>query len=386
MMNESNMAAIALTAASVSFLCCMLILVSQRWHGALSMDSDMAGAQKFHKRPVPRVGGIALLIGIVAVVTFLFLDADSRSKREFASMVALLLLASMPAFLAGLVEDLSKRVPIAFRLLATFASPLLASALLGATLPRLDIWGVDALMPFMPVALIVTAFAVAGVTNSINIIDGFNGLAGFAGTVILSALGFVAWGAGDTLLTHLAMIGIGTIFGFLLVNFPAGRLFMGDSGAYLLGFWIAEIAVLLIVRNPDVNAWQVLAICAYPVIEVLYSIYRKKFVRKMSPGVPDRLHFHMLVYRRLVCLLLPASRTLPWLRNAATSVVLLSFIAPFALTAALWGGTVPGALALILVQIFSYLAIYARLVRGHWCLNPAVGFGFRPEHPPRSMT
>src|SRR5690606_898832 len=163
-------------------------------------------------------------------------------------------------------------------------------------------------------------------------------------------------------------------------------LFMGDSGAYLLGFWIAEIAVLLIVRNPDVNAWQVLAICAYPVIEVLYSIYRKKIIRKMSPGVPDRLHFHMLVYRRLACRLLPGRASQPWLRNALTTLLLMLFVAPFALAAAHWGDTIPGAVAILLAQLFCYLALYARLVRGHWCLNPAVGLGFRPEHRSRSIS
>ncbi|MFN3598497.1 MAG: glycosyl transferase family 4, partial [Aquificaceae bacterium] len=76
-------------------------------------------------------------------------------------------------------------------------------------------------------------------------------------------------------------------------------IFLGDGGAYLVGFLIAEISVLLVKRNPEVSPWFPLLVVAYPVVESLFSIYRRKVLRGRSPGEPDKLHLHTLVYRRL---------------------------------------------------------------------------------------
>jgi len=377
----------ALYAAIASFMLCVLIVYTQRWHGNRSMDSEMDGVQKFHKRPVPRIGGCALIAGMLtaAGLGMLGLDDSTSGSEKSAMLCALLLLAAAPIFLAGLLEDLTKGISVSFRLVAAFVSAFLASWLLGATLPRLDIPGIDLLLRIAPLGMVVTAIAVAGVANSINIIDGFNGLAGSVSVIILAGLGLVAWQAGDLQVATLAVTGIGAATGFLLINYPTGRVFLGDGGAYLLGFWIAEVAVLTVVRNPNVGAWQILAICAYPVIEVLYSIYRKKVVRKMSPGLPDRLHFHMLVYRRFICRLIPENSAQPWIRNALVTCAIATVLAPLTLLSVRYGETIAGALSMLLIQIFLYLAIYARLVRGHWCLNPAVGLGLLPEHKAKSL-
>jgi UDP-N-acetylmuramyl pentapeptide phosphotransferase/UDP-N-acetylglucosamine-1-phosphate transferase len=238
-------------------------------------------------------------------------------------------------------------------------------------------WGLDQLMQSLPVAIIVTTIAVAGVANAVNIIDGFHGVAGSAAAIILAALGFLAWQAGDAFVAKLALLGIGAAIGFLAVNYPTGRLFMGDGGAYLLGFWLAEVAVLLVMRNPEINAWQVLAICAYPVIEVLYSVYRRKVIRKSSPGAPDRLHLHTLIYRRVVCQLMPRNEAQPWLRNAAVAWAIAAWIAAAAALAVAFGGTVSGAAVVLLAQVLLYMAVYTRLIRGRWRLRPRLSSDIR---------
>ena len=373
----------AAAAFSTSLICALLIVLTQRWHGSFSMDRVLVGAQKFHKIPVPRVGGAALLAGLFTAAAVMLSQAWSPEEFEHARATGMLALAALPVFIAGLAEDLTKRVSVTTRLLAAFASPLLASWTMGAVLVRVDLWGLDGLLQWTPLALCFTAFAVAGVSNAFNIIDGFNGLAGLVGALILAALAWVAHQADDAFLVQLSLAGIGAIAGFLVLNFPTGRLFLGDGGAYLLGFWIAEVAILLVARDAQVGSWQLLAICAYPVIEVVYSVYRKAIVRKRNPGMPDRLHFHMLVHRRFISRVIPAG--LPaWVRNAATTAALLACAAPFIAIAALYGASAPAALAIIVLQGFAYLALYARLVRGHWCLNPAVGLGLRSEHKSRS--
>lgn len=381
MMTNSTLVAALFVGCSTSFLSSLMIVATERWHGSHSLDHDMSAAQKFHTRPVPRVGGISFFIGMLATSVYFFL-----SEEIDATLINVkLLLAALPAFLIGSIEDVTKKVSVTVRLLATFASPLIASWLLGAILPRMDVWVLDVLLTVTPIALVITAFAGAGIANSINIIDGFNGLAAFTAIMILGCMGVLAWQVKDLAIMQLALTGVGVALGFLVFNYPMGRIFMGDGGAYFLGFWIAEIAVLLIMRHPSLSAWQLLAICAYPVIEVIYSIYRKKFVRKMSPGLPDRLHFHMLVYRRLVSRIIPSSEMRPWLRNAMTTATLMAVNAPFAFLAVYYGNTKGAAIACIVAQAFLYMAIYARLVRGHWCLNPIVGLGLLPENKAKSI-
>ncbi|KVD68742.1 hypothetical protein WK15_32420 [Burkholderia ubonensis] len=77
-------------------------------------------------------------------------------------------------------------------------------------------------------------------------------------------------------------------------------IFPGDGGAYFIGFMLAELAILLVMRNREVSAWYPVLLFMYPIFETCFSIYRKKFVRGMSPGNPDGVHRHMLVYKRLM--------------------------------------------------------------------------------------
>jgi UDP-N-acetylmuramyl pentapeptide phosphotransferase/UDP-N-acetylglucosamine-1-phosphate transferase len=172
--------------------------------------------------------------------------------------------------------------------------------LLGGTLQRLDIPGVDTLLLWMPLAIAFTIFAVSGVANAVNILDGYNGLAGGYAVVVLAALAYVSAQVGDSFLLVSTLAMMGALLGFLVWNYPKGRIFLGDGGAYLVGFWLAEISVLLVVRHPEVSPWFPLLLLGYPVFETLYSIYRRKLVRGDSPGHPDRLHLHQLIYMRLV--------------------------------------------------------------------------------------
>jgi UDP-N-acetylmuramyl pentapeptide phosphotransferase/UDP-N-acetylglucosamine-1-phosphate transferase len=383
MMSETNIAGSLAVAASASFAASLLIVLTQGWHGKHSLDGDIDGIQKFHTTPVPRVGGVALLIGMLAAFFFAAFGFDYPAAALLdTGSVAKLLLAAVPAFLAGLMEDMTKKISAKSRLLATFASALLACWLVDASLTRLDMWGGDALLQLSPVAaVIITAIAVAGVANSINIIDGFHGVAASAVAIMLAGMGFLAWRADDVFVANLALMGIGATVGFLLINYPTGRLFMGDGGAYFLGFWLAEVAVLLVVRNPDINTWQVLLICSYPVIEVLYSIYRRKVIRKSSPGAPDRLHLHTLIYRRVVCQLLPRNDKLPWIRNAVVACIIATWIAAMTLIAVLVGDTIAAAVSVLMADVLLYIAVYTRLVRGHWRLTPLVPAGVFRSRP-----
>lgn len=371
MLNSTTMVAAPLVAALVSLAVCVLIVVTQRWHGAVSLDANLSGKQKFHKAPVPRIGGLALVLGIAGAYAWAHLGSGALAAGATAAGAAALIVSALPVFAIGLVEDMTTRVSVRMRLGVTLASALLAWWSMDAVLSRVGLPLVDELLAFLPLAVGLTAVAVAGITNAINIIDGFHGIAGSTVIVILSGIAFLGWRCGDALVLELALLGIGATIGFLLVNYPLGLLFMGDGGAYFLGFWCAELAVLLVWRQPSISPWQVLAIYAYPVIEVLYSIFRKKVLRGMSPTMPDRLHLHMLIYRRCICRLLPRDDLRPWLRNAAVSWMLAPWLSAWTFAVVLLGTAGPAAALLVGVHALAYVMVYVRLLRGRW-YYPAV--------------
>lgn len=124
-------------------------------------------------------------------------------------------------------------------------------------------------------SVVLTAFAVGGVANSINIIDGFNGLASTASTLAFIGYALLAWQVGDAELVGVALVLAACVWGFFWVNWPLGKIFLGDGGSYFVGFSLAWVAVMLIERNPSVSAFAALLVCAHPVIEVLFSIFRR---------------------------------------------------------------------------------------------------------------
>jgi UDP-N-acetylmuramyl pentapeptide phosphotransferase/UDP-N-acetylglucosamine-1-phosphate transferase len=365
-MSEIQFFQLAFIAFAASLVVSVLIVLSQKWHGGLSHDHDLNGVQKVHTTAVPRIGGLAVIAGILlGCVTFRGLH-QAWLGTSISTDMFLLLVASLPAFLAGLIEDFTKRVSVRMRLMATALSALVASALLGATVNELDLWGVDALLAFTPFALLVTAVVVAGGSNAINIIDGFNGLSSSTIVIMAAGLGAVALRCGDHLVANIGVVCIGATLGFLALNYPRGKLFLGDGGAYFLGFWVSEMAVLLLVRNTSVNAWEVLSICAYPVIEVLFSIYRRRFIQKVSPGAPDALHLHTLVYRRMVFKYVDKNSKNPWKRNAAVACIIPPVVAVCVAVSVMVGTSIAMSVLAVLAQVILYVAVYGRLVRGRW--------------------
>lgn len=150
------------------------------------------------------------------------------------------------------------------------------------------------------VAIAITCFAVGGVANAFNIIDGYNGLSAMVAIIILSGITYVAFQVSDYPIMIAALAMIGALFGFLVWNYPRGLIFLGDGGAYLVGFWIAELSVLLTAHHPEVSKWFPLLLCCYPIFETIFTIYRRVFLKKTYPGMPDASLLHQLIYKRMV--------------------------------------------------------------------------------------
>jgi UDP-N-acetylmuramyl pentapeptide phosphotransferase/UDP-N-acetylglucosamine-1-phosphate transferase len=271
-----------------------------------------------------------------------------------------LVLASIPAFLFGLTEDLTKKVGVLIRLGATFASGILAWLLSGISLNRLDILGVDWLLAWPVISVIFTAFAIAGIANAVNIVDGFNGLASGLVAMSLVALGFVAQSVGDITLMNVCILLFAVVLGFMAMNFPFGKIFMGDGGAYLIGFCLAWVAILLPIRNPSISPWCSLLACLYPVLEVLFSMARR-LSRNLHPGHPDRLHLHSLVKTRIVRKRLAALP--PVLINSAVSPLIWSLSAIPCIIAVAFASNLIALVFGVALCAICYRLLYLRLTR-----------------------
>lgn len=288
---------LVLVAAFVTSLCVTLLVVrSARGVGILAAhDSDLTGPQKFHARPVPRIGGLGLVAGALSGAAVLAWHDWPMGVSAFV-----LIACGLPCFLTGLAEDFTKSISPRRRLFFTAVSAALAVWLLQSAIVRTAIPGLDWVVAFPIGAALVTIFVVVGVANSLNIIDGFNGLSSMCGMLILAALAYVGFQTDDLLIAWLALAGVGMLLGFFIWNYPAGLVFLGDGGAYFLGFYVAELAILQLHRNPQVSPMFPLLACIYPVFETVFSIYRRRVLRDQSPGVPDGIHLHSLIYRRVV--------------------------------------------------------------------------------------
>ena len=279
----------------ISLFVTLLIVRYAHLHEKFSIDSDLAGVQKFHARPVPRVGGIGILIGLAIAALQLIVRYPSVSYGILA-----LVACGMPAFASGLIEDLTKRVSPTVRLVATMSAAAITYFALDVAVVRISVPPLDFLLSYAAVSFVVTVLAVAALANAINIIDGFNGLASMVALMMFASLAYVAFRLGDPIVLSASLIMMGAVLGFFIWNFPAGLIFLGDGGAYFIGFMLAELAIMLVMRHREVSAWYPVLLFIYPIFETCFSIYRKKFVRGMSPGMPDGVHLHMLVYKRLM--------------------------------------------------------------------------------------
>lgn len=343
-----------------SFLICLIIIVTQQWHGKFSHDHS-AGVQKIHTQPTPRVGGIAILFGLTLSLFF-------ASNLTIYPLLSAMILSALPVFLLGTLEDITKSISPTMRLWAAMISGVLAWWLTGFALTSVDVWGVDYLLSFTPVAVVFTAFCIAGMANAINVIDGLNGLASGAMLIALLFLSAIAYSAGDFIYVYICLLIAAVAFGFILFNFPFGKIFLGDGGAYLLGFLGGGLAVMLPMRNESISVWAPLLVFSYPILEVLFSIFRRRR-RAHSPYHPDRLHLHSLIQARLF-----KNLTRNWLRplqNSFASLIPWCFMLLGNLLALQFKGSTPALMLCFIFMAITYSFIYTYLVRfGHILRKP----------------
>jgi len=309
----------------------IVIKISHKYSFFMDLHTDEK-PQNFHTDTTPRAGGVGIIISMFFLL--------------FTVLGWKMLLSLILAFLSGIFEDFHHSIKPKIRLILQFIAALSSVVLTDSVVTYL---GFDFTLSY-DIGVALSIFAIIGMMNAINIIDGFNGLASSIVTLILLSFGIVAYQVGDSEILDIITIAISSIFAFFLFNFPKGKIFLGDGGAYLLGFIVATIGISLAGHYEKVSPWFVLTILIYPVWEVIFSIIRKLIAHR-SPLEPDSLHMHMLVYKNITH------------NNSLTSIVIVTSSAPFILIPTLYANNSIANFETMMVYIVLYTFIYLYLVR-----------------------
>lgn len=337
-----------------------------RWARGHAAQYAEAMPQRFHEGDIPRLGGAALLLGLACSWSLGMVQTalGDPGSVNLGPWVGGWLMVLLPAAVGGIAEDMTQRLRVYYRLGLTALSGVLAVAVLDMTVPRLGWPWLDALLLAAPwLGWGIVLLAVAGLPHAFNIIDGYNGLAGMVALIVCVALAHVALQVGDRALATLLVCTAAATGGFLVWNYPRGMLFAGDGGAYIWGVVIALASVALVQRNVQVSPWFPLLLLIYPVWETVFSIYRK-LARGVSPGVADALHFHQLIYRRIVRSVFHDDESRRMLmRNNRTSPYLWGFTLLTVVPAVLFWSNTPVLMAFCALFVVTYVLAYLAIVR-----------------------
>jgi UDP-GlcNAc:undecaprenyl-phosphate GlcNAc-1-phosphate transferase len=253
---------------------------------------DRPGGRKVHARSVPLIGGVAILLGFGLASLLLPIGL-----RPYAALYAGLAVIA----LSGLIDD-AIGLPAHWRLLAQLVMAVLVVVAGGPILTDIGSLPGVGLVSLGVLAAPITVIAIVGFVNSLNMMDGADGLAGGASVLILVGLSIAAWLAGNVQIPALALTLAAAVMGFLVFNLRTpwrrrASVFLGDGGSLALGFaviWLALETAALPGRviSPMGIAW----LLAVPVVETLNLIVRR-LMRGKSPFHPDREHLHHILRR-----------------------------------------------------------------------------------------
>ncbi|WP_345985238.1 MraY family glycosyltransferase [Sulfurimonas sp. HSL-1656] len=248
-------------------------------------DSDFK-THAVHTTPTPRVGGLGVFIAFAITVLYVL--------PEYWWLVA----GGAVVFGFGLFEDWHGDTKKEYRLGAMALGTLMAVYFGGYVADNSEFF----ILPYW-IAVFFTIFAVVGLSSAINFIDGLNGLASGISIITLLFFALLSYLYDDNALLGLSLIGIAATLGFFLWNYPHGKIFLGDGGAYFLGFLLAILSIMLSERHAEIPLWYPLAALSYPIIETFVTIERR-IKRRKKKGVPffeaEKVHLHTLKFRRKV--------------------------------------------------------------------------------------
>ncbi|WP_113930836.1 MraY family glycosyltransferase [Bacillus sp. P14.5] len=242
--------------------------------------TDKPNERKVHQNIMPRMGGLAIFIGVIAGY---FAGGLYNEKITGIILGAVLIMA------VGLLDDkyeLSAKYKLAGQFLA-------AGAVVGSGL-TIDLITI----PFIGTfelgnwSFFVTFFWIIAITNAINLIDGLDGLSAGISSIVIGTIAFMAGLAGKPLILMLSLILLGSALGFLYHNFFPAKIFMGDTGALFLGYSISILSLLGLYKSVTLFSFIIpIIILGVPVFDTTYAIIRR-IANKKPISAPDKSHLH----------------------------------------------------------------------------------------------
>ena len=326
---ESTLLIYVLAAFFVSMVTQYLVIDLSHKKGIFIDDHNSDLPQKLHSEPTPRIGGLGIFVAL------LFMARDMK-------LGLFLILCLIPAFLAGFLEDLFAKISPSRRLLIMSVSGAMAIYLMEAVVTDFGLLQV----PYW-IGILVTMVAILGLINGTNMIDGFNGLSSGVSFLIFTTYFIISVIVGDEVMAYICLVVMAAILGFLVFNFPGGKVFLGDGGAYSLGFLLAVVSIMLVKRNEVISPWFAFVCLIYPVWEVIFSFTRRTLVHRLSPLYPDSKHVHQLIFRNIA-----------GQNNPKTSLIIYPVIILFNALALIFYRNMPVLMLISFVFILAYTFFY----------------------------
>lgn len=340
----------------VVFVVASLIVATKPFHIHVTAKGHAGSArQSSHQLPTPRIGGISLISGYLAGLFIL--------PPEAFDIAMILGISAIPVFLGGLGEDTGFDISPKKRLLLSFVSAGVAIAMSGMWITDTGLSALGFLTYTPALAIVFTIVLTGGISHAVNLIDGLNDLAMGVSMLISLGLAGLAYSVGDTSVGAVAVLVTAVIGALLVFNYPWGKIFLGDAGAYSIGHVLTWIGIVLLARNPEIAPFAVLLMFFWPVTDMLFAIARRLLAGRPVDR-PDRLHFHQLVMRCIELVVLGRKRRS--LSNPLATLLVVPIAGlPILVTQGLWwdnalSAMVFGAFCLGYVVLYSCAFVIAR--------------------------
>ena len=257
--------------------------------GAL-LDSDFVKPQAFHKYPVTRSGGVGSIVCLIIFFYFYYL--------LYGKILYDYILISSSMFFIGFLDDLQIKIKPLKRLLAMVFLLFIFIFFLPIKISNIDIPFLKILMNSHLFSSIFVLLCFLFVINGANLIDGFNGLLSINLLIVNVVLVYINLNSANQELSFLIIGQIVILLIFLFFNFPHSKIFLGDSGAYLMGSLVALNTIITNNLNPNISSFFFCTLLFYIFFEVFFSFFRK-LTQNKSPIYPDEQHLHMLSYYKI---------------------------------------------------------------------------------------
>ena len=339
----------------ISFLFCLFLMYLDKKAAAHGDINVRQSPQTLHRKSISRFGGVSIVVSL----TITSLMYGYNWNNSFFFQVGVL---SLPAFFIGFLDDLKFTLKPLVRIILLLPVPITYFYYFDIRILNLDIGFLDNFLDIEIFAVMFLCLSIVGMINAFNMIDGINGLLVSYILSILLALLIVESAFGQPIFqiedefrifTNLLL---GALLGFLVLNYPFGKIFMGDAGAYFLGATICFGLIYAHLNNGN-SPWVVMCILAYPFTDLIFSAFRKKIIMGEDPMKPDAEHLHHLIFKRLKKLKFKKDRA----RHFFTVTFITFFNLPYLCLSLFFSENTPVLKAIFCAYIVTYLLIYFAL-------------------------